>query len=1080
MPHDPFHRASWRVLRLGALVIGTPIALVSVTAMGLLWRLSLGPLDITRLADRFSPVVIQKGVDQAHPAGRLVCQRLLLSWQPGLNHFHPELGLEARDLRILRQDGSATLALGHVALGVRMGPLWRGHIEPTRLSVSDGRIITSRQSDGSVDLDFIDARHGGSKPLPVTFIHLHDIALNHVDVMLRHAIPPHDGNASSHAISVDVQHAALTRPANAGLLGWNGAIDGYAIPGQAPVIPFRITATTVDRKVTWQLHGDDLVPDRLDGLVPYAGDWHLPARIGAVFTTSSGSARHPLPDLSSLTTQSEGRIALSFGAGKIDQKNAGTLSVADGHLVVPFQLVDGHLSIPGAEADIGLIDDQGRTSHFSTQASVDADSALKAKHIAGHVALSATTLDVAHLAAIWPQFLMKGARRWVTHNMTAGTGEGLHIDASLGGDAGWDSVRPTHVDASFQVEHATVHWLRPVPPAQDVSARFSFPSPDTLAIEFLHGLQLSGDRPSAGPIHLDGGSMLIKDLYAKDQTGVIALDLSCDLGDCARLLAHPRLHLLSRHPLPFTHLSGAVSVHDVLSLPLSSHIENDQIHVDATARFRHVTLGNVVLGRDLTEASGTLAATEKNLNLTGEGLLGGVPTRASFEENFISRAGGVRETVHAVSDFDEAALDRAQISNHGLFKGQAKLVTDYRAGFNGRADVRLALDLTDSVLTIPVWHKDASRAASASAHIGLRNGSIVTLDSVEAEGPDLHVMGSGRIADGHVRAIVLDGFEVGRSRGDAVVELPSSETAPVNVHVHAQDLDLSPLFHHEGGSSPSVLSGKEAGQTRTRAGDKPGQSAKAAHGLDWSVDLATDRLFYGPQKYFARVTAHLEHRNDRLDRARITAMRPVGVVVDLSPHVDGRHLDLRIDNLGTFLTETGMTTRLYGGTARVKGRVGDGGTGSLPPFEGTITVSPFTFRQPPAALTAATHLSVFNWSQASHDRFEVQHLYLPVRVSNDIMTIHEGHLGNPALGATLEGRIGLDKGTLDLRGTVVPVFGLNAAPGRLPNVGKLFSPEKGGGVLAATFTVKGDAGNPELSVNPFAMLLPGVMRQLAK
>lgn len=52
-------------------------------------------------------------------------------------------------------------------------------------------------------------------------------------------------------------------------------------------------------------------------------------------------------------------------------------------------------------------------------------------------------------------------------------------------------------------------------------------------------------------------------------------------------------------------------------------------------------------------------------------------------------------------------------------------------------------------------------------------------------------------------------------------------------------------------------------------------------------------------------------------------------------------------------------------------------------------------------------------------------------------------IGNQALGATMEGPIDLTTSKLNLNGTIVPLFGLNALPGRLPVLGHLLSPEKG-------------------------------------
>ncbi|NVN42825.1 hypothetical protein HW537_02780 [Asaia siamensis] len=1070
MPHDLFHRASWRAFRLGALVLILPLALVLVAGAALLWRLSAGPLDVTAIARHFSPVAIQAGQQPGHPAGRLIWQQVFLSWQPGLRHIHPLLIIDAKDLRILRQDGTATLAARNARVAFRMAPLLRGSLEPRTIALDGARIILKRSPDGSIDLDWPGAVHRSSHSGGFLIDFLHGVALHDISVTLRDALPDHAQGAGD--LTLQITRAALSRPPSADLSQWLGTVEGAFGPASSPRMTFVAHGAAGEGGSTaWDLKLGPVSPALFAGLLPHAASWRLPVTAEShVVIPPSGHVRNGSLPLS------EAQLSVTFRAGQIDQKEGAPLQVSEAGVAAHLALKGRQAVLDDFHAGITLVDDQGHPTHFAASGTLAVDSLMQAKQIDGRVSASATTLDVPHLASIWPAIVMKGARRWVTRNLTEGTGSNLSIDATLHSDSGWAHIRPTQTAATLDVKDAVVNWLRPIPPARDVSARFSFAGPDTLRIDFLGGIQPSGDAANAPLLHLDNGSMLISDLLARDQMGTINLAMSGDLAAHMGLLAHPRLHLLSRHPLPFTHPSGPVTVTGQITLPLSSHIENDQIHVNAEARFRNVALGNVVLGRDLTNASGTMKATERHLSLTGEGLLDNVPTTARLEENFLSRDGGVREDVHAVSVFDEDALQRSHIGSQSLFRGTAQLVADYKARFDGRADLHLSLDLADSALSIPVWRKARGDKATAAAHIGLKQGQIVALDQIAAEGPELHVEGRGLVTDGKVRSLALDNFVVGRSNGDAVIELPGFDNAPVNVHVHAHDLDLAPLLH--GDDAKKTTGTDKASPSGPLSGPRPA-GAEAAE-MRWNVDLATDRLFYSQTGSFGGVVAHLEHRNHRLEKGHFSFRQPVAVQMQLTPHKDGRYLQLNVDNLGTLLSQTGMTERLEGGEAQIAGSVGDGGTGQLPPFKGVISVSPFTFRQPPAALTAATHLSVFNWSQASSDRFEVQHLHLPVKITNDVMTIHDGHLGNPALGATLEGKIGLDQGKLDLQGTVVPVFGINAAPGRLPNVGKLFSPESGGGVLAATFTVKGTAGNPTLSVNPFAMLLPGVMRQLAK
>ncbi len=65
-----------------------------------------------------------------------------------------------------------------------------------------------------------------------------------------------------------------------------------------------------------------------------------------------------------------------------------------------------------------------------------------------------------------------------------------------------------------------------------------------------------------------------------------------------------------------------------------------------------------------------------------------------------------------------------------------------------------------------------------------------------------------------------------------------------------------------------------------------------------------------------------------------------------------------------------------------------------------------------------------------------------------------------------------------MRGTIVPAYFFNALPGRIPLIGKLFSPEKGSGLFAANYGVRGALADPSVSINPLSALTPGALRRL--
>jgi hypothetical protein len=58
----------------------------------------------------------------------------------------------------------------------------------------------------------------------------------------------------------------------------------------------------------------------------------------------------------------------------------------------------------------------------------------------------------------------------------------------------------------------------------------------------------------------------------------------------------------------------------------------------------------------------------------------------------------------------------------------------------------------------------------------------------------------------------------------------------------------------------------------------------------------------------------------------------------------------------------------------------------------------------------------------------------------------------------------------------VPAYFFNSLPGRIPLIGELFSPQKGGGVFAANYSIDGKLADPDVSLNPLSALAPGVLR----
>ena len=76
------------------------------------------------------------------------------------------------------------------------------------------------------------------------------------------------------------------------------------------------------------------------------------------------------------------------------------------------------------------------------------------------------------------------------------------------------------------------------------------------------------------------------------------------------------------------------------------------------------------------------------------------------------------------------------------------------------------------------------------------------------------------------------------------------------------------------------------------------------------------------------------------------------------------------------------------------------------------------------------------------------------------------------------GKYYLETGYMNLYGSIIPFYSANSFLGKIPLIGGLFAGEKGGGLIAPTYTIKGKMPSPDISVNGLSALAPGAIRSV--
>jgi hypothetical protein len=92
------------------------------------------------------------------------------------------------------------------------------------------------------------------------------------------------------------------------------------------------------------------------------------------------------------------------------------------------------------------------------------------------------------------------------------------------------------------------------------------------------------------------------------------------------------------------------------------------------------------------------------------------------------------------------------------------------------------------------------------------------------------------------------------------------------------------------------------------------------------------------------------------------------------------------------------------------------------------------------------------------------------------LAIREGLVRGPVIGATVEGFVDYIGDDVHLRGTFVPLYGLNNMFGQIPIFG-MFLGGSNEGLLGVTYEVVGPPSAPILRVNPISAVAPGLLRK---
>ena len=1092
-----------KTLRRVVAVASACVLLPLLCVAAVLARVAFAPLDIAPLARHFLPFTLIRDPLSHKPAARLDTGAVILSWPVLTQGTAAPITLTLNDTRLLAADGHEVAHVNRADTTLDPFALVHGGLDLHTLTLKGGRLSLRRTRQGTVGLD-IDLPQTNSPPNSMALdlrmlghVRVDDIAmtLNDAQTGAVWTLSPLHLNLNSHRVG---RYTGLTGTLAFSLAATSDGGDSNTAPTRLQIDAH---SELTDTGVNWLVRLDGLNPATLAPALsatpdPTLSAIDIPLSLNARLRLAPGRSKWLMPDTLDIQANLGPGHAVAAGSpfildhGSLDIGLALDTAPPKTHGLsgpptlthdIPARLTlrDASLFLNNPEAP----HDATRALEAHASGWLAVSDIAKPKQITGQVETSIPRVAFADLGQYWPTQAAPGGKKWVSTNIPAGIATGLKTSLTLKGDAGWNSLDISGVDGSLDATGLEVHWLRPISPLHAMNARLEIHDLNSLTITFDGGYQLVDRKDKhvgldgTGRIKAGPGSMVITGLSDAIQTGIIRSKLEGRLEDVLALLAEPRLHLLSIHPIDITNPRGKAVLELGLSLPLIDQVTVDEMTITTHADLSAVSLGNAVAGRSITQGRFGLDATADGLNLSGNGVVGGLPSTLSFYTDFRHVApNDLMESAHLTSRLTPATLTAAGYDPADHFAGSADLDVAYKQTGDRHGIIDVALDMERARVRIPLWHKAAGSPAQVKASLSLQAGRITGVDQIMATGPDLDLKGKAIIRPRQSPELVVSSFHIARSSGRAQLSLPGPKDPMIHVGVDADTLDLSPLVSGD----PSDTK-KQPAPEKDTGYHVPEAATGRLHGSPgraWAINLKARTLWYSTtHDALHGVDAYFEDNGSRLEAMRFTVQEPTPITMNLTPQGSKRALHVSIPDMGAFMAAFGILPDIKGGHAILNGTFDDSHPSA--PFSGQIDVTPFTLTKAPTALRVARNISLYGWLAAQDTaNFQINRMSMPVTFQDGVLTIHDGSTGNTALGATLEGTVDLDHNSIDLHGTVVPIFAVNTMPGKLPGIGKLFSPEKNGGLLAVTFGIAGKLNDPNLHFNPYSLLLPGLFRRM--
>jgi len=1047
------------VLAVGLIIVGGVLA----------WRLTSGPISIAFLTPYFETALSSR-------TGSYVIDvdDTILKWVGG----DRAVDLILRGAQVLSPEGQMFAQVPELSISLSAPALMRGEIAPKSLLISGAKISVIRNFDGSLGIELPQGQRS-SEGLVLNLLE-EFVRTSEDETALAELSRIEIDNAS---VSVDDRQMGVVWKAPKANMTLNRGATGLAgrarldleLGSQLANVTIHGSFLSVNREISLTFGFADISPSRLAGIskefeafrlfdTPVTGSVAVRMALNGIiesvdFDLESDAGQISVPGpfpLQAVIRSARARGAFDQARSVLDIENL-TLDFGNNQSIQVPKPVNHRVPIRGISASVRYWLESEKLEVGSFVADL-AGPKLEATAVVQEIAdelnfeLSGTALNFGFkgLDTYWPETFGSIAREWIVKNIPEG--EVPTARAKISGQ--WNAAKGVSVDTligDMIIRNATVDYLAPMPPVRKASGLAKF-NLKTFDIKVA-----SGHGPG---LEVEEGRVLFTGLDQFDQFADIDMTIRGSLKSALRLIDSEPLEFAKAVNLSPTSVKGDGSARVELDFLVERAMTADDVKVLVEATLNDVAVPGVVLGHGLDSGELTLKADKDGLNVTGLAMFGNVPMDLTWQEIF-------DDSVESQSLYTMTARISAEQFRGLTGMQEMPFSPDYLSGIigvslngqltkEGAGEFDVEIDLTDANLAIPQieWQKSGKVESLAKLSAQFGREGLTGIKSFALNGGGIELAGDISFARNAIQNINVAKFLLG---GTEVAGRVTKSNDGWSVRVNGPRLDLAAALERQDTLPDPV---------------EPGPRL--------TVEMDIGRVEIADGKYLYDVSGSME--NDGWVWSRIEAIanivRGKPIAVNLTPRDGKRTLTVGADDAGAVLKNLGYYNNIVGGKLALKAEYEDMTPSSR--ISGQVLIEDFRLVDAPVLARLLSVASITGIpGELAGAGLSFQQFDVPFTKEAGMVHIKGAKAGGFNLGVTANGTIDTELEILDIKGSVAPLDKLNSLLGNIPLFGVFFSAgEKGGGVFAADYSMKGSFDDPEISTNPLSALTPGIFRKI--